>query len=152
MGRPRSADGNMLMVLEIYFSLSTAGQQRCVVRHQISLNKNPSRPPFYSSSDLIFSRRAFRLGPILSGCMRQRCCLSASILANFSWHTEQRKGALTTSRADLRRQRPTPQKTIIFSSRMQLTTWMATDYNADHMCFVPKGHDHMCQFPTRQIP
>ena len=93
-------------------------------RHHISLKK-PVGGPFYSSSDLIFSRSAFRFGPILSGWTRQRCCLSASIRANFSWQTEQRKGALTTSSADLRRQRPTPQKTIILSSRMQSTTWIA---------------------------
>ena len=82
---------------------------RCSPSHQVSL-------------DCSRCSSAFRFGPILSGCTRHRCSFSASILANFSWHTEQRKGALTTSRADLSLHLPTPQKTIILSSRMQATT------------------------------
>ena len=78
---------------------------------------------FYFPLFDIFCKRAFRLGPIWSGCVSQRWVLRASLVLNFSSHTLQRKGALTTSWTDLSLVLPEPAQTLLLTSRRHSVTW-----------------------------
>ena len=71
----------------------------------------------------IFSNKALRLGPIWSGCISQRWVFRASLVLNFSSHTLQRKGALTTSWTDLSLVLPAPAHTVLLISSRHSVTW-----------------------------
>ena len=59
--------------------------------------------------------------------MSQRWVLRASLVLNFSSHTLQRKGALTTSWTDLSLVLPAPAHTVLLISSRHSVTWHTRD-------------------------
>ena len=97
------------------------------LRLQCNVLSNLMNNYFYFRLLYIFCNKAFRFGPIWSGCMLKRWVCRASLFLNFSSHTLQRKGALTTSWTDLSLVLPAPAHTVLLISSRHSVTWHTRD-------------------------
>ena len=122
--RPRQSESNVLIVVN-YSASFTKHTIEISFIIMISFIKFFNR--IYFPLLDIFSNKAFRLGPIWSGCMSHRWVFRASLVLNFSSHTLQRKGALTTSWTDLSLVLPAPAHTVLLISSRHSVTWHTRD-------------------------